>query len=722
MVLDRINQANDIKNLDKSEWPLLAQEIRDLLIRVISENGGHLASNLGVVELTMALHLAFTLPEDKIIWDVGHQSYTHKVLTGRKESFYGLRKFRGMSGFPKREESVCDAFDTGHSSTSVSAGLGYARARDLTGGDYHVISVIGDGSMTGGMAYEALNNAAQLHSNFIIVLNDNEMSISENVGGLSVYLSGLRTSDAYLDLKNEVEMRLNRIPVYGTKMVAGIRNTKNGIKQIILPGMFFENLGIKYIGPVDGHNIPQMIRVFQEASRVAGPVVVHVKTRKGKGYAPAERLPSRFHGAAPFEIETGLPKVRKRKANYQDVFATVMCKMGAREERLCAVTAAMPDGTGLKRFKNLYPDRFFDVGIAEEHAVTFCAGLAVGGCIPVFAVYSSFLQRAFDQIIHDVCLQNLHVIFAVDRAGLVGADGETHQGIFDLSYLTAIPNMTVMAPKNKWELADMLKFAISWNGPIALRYPRGEAWDGLEKMRAPISPGKGEILYDEEGIALLAAGSMVKTAYGVRRALKELGYACTLINMRFVKPLDEELLLQVGKEHDLIVTLEENVRSGGLGDRVLEYLNDTGCRARVINIALPDDYIEHGSVDRLREETNTDETSIVRRIVTEYVGIRFRADEAFEMLGGKGIGFGYGIEAEGAAGCAGRLPGTGTVPRKSKSPAVMPQGFVIISGVLIQIIQTVLHGSLKVIAAEAVTRALDQMKLRIREQVRRFFD
>ena len=624
MILDRINQVNDIKKLDKNEWPLLAEEIRQFLISVISENGGHLASNLGVVELTMALHLAFSLPEDKIIWDVGHQAYTHKLLTGRKDGFGGLRKYGGLSGFPKRKESSCDSFDTGHSTTSVSAGLGYCRARDLTGGDFHVIAVIGDGSLTGGMAYEALNNAAQLHSNFIIILNDNEMSISENVGGLSVYLSGLRTSDAYNELKSGVESRLNRIPVYGTKMVAGIRNTKNGIKQIFLPGMFFENLGIKYIGPVDGHNISQMIRVFSEASRVSGPVVVHVKTRKGKGYAPAERHPARFHGAEPFEIETGLPRVKKRKANYQDVFATVMCKMGAREPRLCAVTAAMPDGTGLKRFRNLYPDRFFDVGIAEEHAVTFCAGLAVGGCIPVFAVYSSFLQRGYDQIIHDVCLQNLHVIFAVDRAGLVGADGETHQGIFDLTYLSSIPNMTVMAPKNKWELADMLKFAISRDGPAALRYPRGEAYDGLEKMRAPIEYGRGEILYDEEGIALLAAGSMVKTAVNVRLALKELGYSCSLINMRFIKPVDEQLLYQVSKEHDLIVTMEENIRSGGLGDHILEYLSDIGCKKRVISIALPDDYVEHGNVDLLRRETNIDEQSVLKRIIAEYVGMERR--------------------------------------------------------------------------------------------------
>lgn len=622
MILEKINQINDIKNIDKEDLPLLAEEIRQFLIEKISVTGGHLASNLGVVELTMAMHLAFQLPEDKIIWDVGHQSYTHKILTGRREGFDELRKYGGMSGFPKRKESICDAFDTGHSSTSISAGLGYARARDLLGCSYSVISVIGDGSLTGGMAYEALNNAAQLKTNFIIMLNDNEMSISENVGGLSTYLSNLRTADAYTGLKAGVESTLNKIPVYGNRVVERLRMTKNGIKQMIIPGMFFEDLGIKYLGPVDGHNISQMVKVFQEAQKVNGAVVIHVKTKKGKGYAPAERHPARFHGAEPFDIETGLPKKKKRTANYTDVFSTVMCKLGSREPELVAVTAAMPDGTGLKRFRNMYPDRFFDVGIAEEHAVTFAAGMAVAGLKPVVAVYSSFLQRAYDQIIHDVCIQNLHVIFAVDRAGLVGSDGETHQGIFDLSFLSGIPNMCVMAPKNKWELSDMLKFAVKYDGPIAIRYPRGEAYDGLQNFRAPICLGKGEILYDECEIALLAVGSMVKTAAEVRARLRDLGYSCSLINARFVKPLDEELVAQAAREHRILVTLEENVRNGGFGDKVLEYLNDTGRNVRVINVTLPDDYVEHGNVDLLRTETCIDAGSIVKRIIAEYVGIQ----------------------------------------------------------------------------------------------------
>ncbi|HIV22744.1 MAG TPA: 1-deoxy-D-xylulose-5-phosphate synthase [Candidatus Merdiplasma excrementigallinarum] len=622
MVLEKINQSNDIKKIEKDELPLLAEEIRQFLIEKISVTGGHLASNLGVVELTMALHLAFQLPEDKMIWDVGHQSYTHKILTGRRDGFDELRKYGGMSGFPKRKESSCDAFDTGHSSTSISAGLGYARARDLLGEKYAVISIIGDGALTGGMAYEALNNAAQMKTNFIIILNDNEMSISENVGGLSTYLSNLRTADAYTGLKAGLEKSLNRIPVYGSRMVERIRMTKNGIKQLIIPGMFFEDLGVKYLGPLDGHNIAQMVRVFQEARRVNGAVVIHVKTKKGKGYLPAEKHPARFHGAEPFDIETGLPRVKKRKANYTDVFSTVMCKMGAREPRMAAITAAMPDGTGLKRFRNMYPDRFFDVGIAEEHAVTFAAGMAVAGMIPVVAVYSSFLQRAYDQIIHDVCIQNLHVIFAVDRAGLVGSDGETHQGIFDLSYLSSIPNMCVMAPKNKWELSDMLKFAIRQEGPVAIRYPRGEAFDGLADFRAPITAGKGEVLYDECGIALLAVGSMVKTALEVRARLRDLGYSCSLINARFVKPLDEELIRRAAREHDLLVTMEENVRSGGFGDRVLEYLSDIQAKVPVINVALPDDYIEHGNVEVLKKETCVDADSIVKRILAAYVGMR----------------------------------------------------------------------------------------------------
>ena len=614
MILEQINQAGDVKKIDRRDLGLLADEIRQFLISSISETGGHLASNLGVVELTIALHRVLDLPQDKLIWDVGHQSYTHKILTGRKEGFGQLRRYGGMSGFPKRRESGCDAFDTGHSSTSISAGLGFARARDLLGENYHIVSVIGDGSMTGGMAYEALNNAAQAKSNLIIVLNDNQMSISRNVGGLSTYLGSLRTADAYTSLKAGVEQALGKIPVVGQPMVEGLRVTKNGIKQLVIPGMFFEDLGIKYLGPVDGHDIAAMERLLQEAMRVRGPVVVHVRTIKGKGYGPAERHPERFHGAEPFDIETGKPKKKKTVPSYTDVFSDAMCREAERHPNLVAVTAAMADGTGLSKFAKLYPDRFFDVGIAEGHAVTFAAGMAAGGLRPVVAVYSSFLQRGFDQIIHDVCIQNLPVVFAVDRAGLVGSDGETHQGLFDLSYLSMIPNLTVMAPKNGWELRKMLRFALTLDGPSAIRYPRGEACALMTDWKKPVRLGEAEILYDETDVALIAVGSMVSTGLEVRERLRALGFSCSLINARFVKPLDEKMLLACAKDHKLIVTLEENVRSGGFGERAADVLAQLGSTARVMQITLPDDYIEHGSVDLLRRETGTDTESIVRDI------------------------------------------------------------------------------------------------------------
>lgn len=621
MVLEKINQPNDIKSLTDEELKILASEIREFLIEKISVTGGHLASNLGVVELTMALHLALDLPKDKIIWDVGHQSYTHKLLTGRREGFDGLRKYGGMSGFPKRKESECDCFDTGHSSTSISAGLGYALAREITGEDYKVVSVIGDGALTGGMAFEALNNAARLKSNFIIILNDNNMSISENVGGLSSYLAGFRTADAYLDLKLNVLNSLNKMP-YGEKMVSKIRKTKSGIKQLLIPGMFFEEMGIVYLGPVDGGDLHGIVKLLREASHIDGPVLIHVMTHKGAGYAPAERHPARFHGTEPFDIETGLPKNPRVKANYTDIFSTVMRKLGDRDEKVVAVTAAMTDGTGLKRFHNMFPERFFDVGIAEQHAVTFAAGLAAAGLKPIFAVYSSFLQRAYDQILHDVCIQNLPVVFAIDRAGLVGSDGETHQGIFDISYLSSIPNMTIMAPKNKWELSDMIKYAVNFGAPTAVRYPRGEAYDGLKEYRAPISIGKCEWIYRETEIALFALGSMVKTAVAVRDALKAEGYSCSLINARFAKPLDEDALRYIIEHHKLIVTMEENVISGGFGEHVTEfYNNENGKDIRIVNIAIPDEYVEHGNVELLRKEVGLDADTIIARTIEAYQNV-----------------------------------------------------------------------------------------------------
>lgn len=620
MYLEKIKQANDIKNIDRNHLGDLAQEIRDFLIQKISVTGGHLGSNLGCVELTMALHLALNLPEDKIVWDVGHQSYTHKLLTGRQAGFDTLRKYGGMSGFPKRKESDCDCFDTGHSSTSISAGLGLVKARDLQKEKFAVVSVIGDGALTGGMAYEALNNAGKLETNFIIILNDNNMSISENVGGVSKYLNAIRTTENYLDLKSMVYNTLIGMH-YGESMVEGIRKVKNDVKRLVVPGMYFEDLGVTYMGPVDGHDIPKMVRFIQEAKKVKGPVLIHMQTIKGKGYEPAEKHPARFHGAEPFEIKTGLPANPRTKANYTDIFSTVMIKLAARDERVVAVTAAMPDGTGLKRFRNIYPERFFDVGIAEEHAVTFAAGLAAGGLRPVVAIYSSFLQRAFDQILHDVCIQNLPVIFAIDRAGLVGSDGETHQGIFDLSYLSCIPNMHIMAPKNKWELSDMLKFALQLEAPVALRYPRGEAYDGLQEFRAPIVYGKSEVIYEEEDICLMAVGSMVKTAVSVRKILKDIGYSCSLVNARFVKPIDEELIEELSKDHKLLVTMEENVEKGGFGESVRNYADSLpDCKLKVITVALPDLYVEHGNVSVLEEELGLSDGCIAKRVVTEYAG------------------------------------------------------------------------------------------------------
>lgn len=614
MILEKIKEANDVKQLSLSECEQLAQEIRDFLIRSLSETGGHLASNLGVVELTIALHRFLHFPEDKLVWDVGHQAYTHKILTGRKEQFATLRKTGGLSGFPKRKESDCDAFDTGHSSTSISAGLGLVQARDLKGENYQVVSVIGDGALTGGMAYEALNNAAELKKNFIIILNDNEMSITRNVGGMSSYLDHIRMAAPYTELKMGVTNALKKIPKVGDGMVDALHKTKSSIKQLVIPGMLFENMGLTYLGPVDGHDMRQLGKVLQEAKRKQGPVLIHVLTEKGRGYEPAMHHPARFHGAAPYEIETGLPK-SNGNPSYTDIFSTVMRKFGDREPDVVAVSAAMVPGTGLKRFGNMFPERLFDVGIAEEHAVTFAAGLALGGLRPVVAIYSSFLQRAVDQILHDVCMQNLPVVFAVDRAGLVGSDGETHHGCFDLSYLSMMPNMTVMAPKNKWELSDMLKFAIRQKSPVAIRYPRGEAYTGLEDYRAPIEMGKAEILEKGKEIAILAVGNMVRTAVQVTENLRNCGYEPTLVNMRFVKPLDMDLLEILREDHSLIVTMEENVKSGGFGEQVMTYYGSRLHSPAVRIVAIEDQFVPHGSVEDLMHQQQMDSASVTERIL-----------------------------------------------------------------------------------------------------------
>ncbi len=623
MILEKINKPNDIKKLSPIEYNQLAAEIREFLIQKISVTGGHLASNLGVVELTMALHVVFNLPQDKLIWDVGHQSYTHKILTGRKNQFDELRKFGGMSGFPKRNESDYDAFDTGHSSTSISAGLGLAEARDIKHGNYSVVSVIGDGALTGGMAYEALNNASRVNGNFVIILNDNTMSISKNVGGVSNMLSEIRSSDSYYDLKENIGNVLYKLPK-GDKIVKTIKKTKSNLKQVILHDSMFESMGIYYLGPVDGHDMDKLIKILTVAKRMNGPVLVHVVTQKGRGYKPAERNPSKFHGIGPFDIKTGCEINKFDIPTYSKIFSDTICELGKKDNTVAAITAAMPDGVGLTKFSKWFPDRFFDVGIAEAHAVTFAAGLAAGGLKPVFAVYSSFLQRAYDQILHDVCIQQLHVVFAIDRAGLVGSDGETHQGIFDISFLSSIPNMTICAPKNDTELKEMMRFAVEdFNGPIAIRYPRGSACLSFHEFDVPVEYGKSEVMYTgDNDIALLALGSMVAAADNVRNSLMAEGYTVTLVNARFVKPIDKDMIDAVCQNHKLIVTLEENVSSGGFGRTVCQYVSDSEYNTHVLSISLPDDYIEHGSVDILRRETGIDEESIIKRIKESYTKIR----------------------------------------------------------------------------------------------------
>lgn len=615
MIIEKINKPNDIKKLDPIEYNQLASEIRQFLVDNISKTGGHLASNLGVVELTMALHIVFNLPQDKLIWDVGHQSYTHKILTGRKDKFGRLRKFGGMSGFPKRNESDYDAFDTGHSSTSISAALGYACARDAGGEHYNVIAVIGDGALTGGMAYEALNNASRVKGNFIIVLNDNKMSISKNVGGVSKMLGDVRASDTYYDVKESVVNTLYKVPG-GQKIIDSIKHTKSNIRQLVIPNQMFESMGITYLGPVNGHDINKLIKIFTVAKRIDRPVLVHVVTQKGHGYKPAERNPSKFHGISPFDVKSGNTLSKGGGKTYSEVFSDSICTIAKNDKKVAAITAAMPDGTGLTKFSKWFPERFYDVGIAEEHAVTFSAGLAAGGLKPVFAVYSSFLQRAYDQILHDVCIQQLHVVFAIDRAGLVGSDGETHQGIFDLSFLRSIPNMTMFAPKNAWELEEGLKFALEdFYGPISIRYPRGEAVTDYEEFKAPIVYGKSEVMYIESDIALFAVGTMVQTADTVRKGLKEKGFNVSLINARFVKPIDEEMIRQLSSNHSVLVTLEENVQKGGFGEGVCEYVNDEQLDIKVLNISLPDDYVEHGSVSILKAEEGIDAESVMEKIL-----------------------------------------------------------------------------------------------------------
>ena len=614
-ILDKITKPNDIKRLSKEEYPVLAQEIRDFILQNVSQTGGHLASNLGTVELTMALHLVLDFPVDKLIWDVGHQSYTHKILTGRKEEFRHLREYGGMSGFPKMEESACDCFNTGHSSTSISAALGFAEAKEIMGTDESVVAVIGDGALSGGLAYEALNNMARLKSSMVVVLNDNEMSISENVGGMSKYLNKIRSGQAYNDFKAGVEKSILNLPIAGHTLALSVKRSKDSIKHLLVPGMFFEDMGITYIGPIDGHDIQQMVESLVSAIELQRPVVVHVKTIKGKGYRYAEKHPCYFHGIAPFDLETGKVLEKKEKPAYTDIFARKILNQAEKDQKLIAITAAMAEGTGLKRFRETYPDRFFDVGIAEQHAVTFAAGLAAAGMHPVVAVYSSFLQRAYDQILHDVCLQNLHVVFAIDRSGLVGADGDTHQGIFDISYLSEIPNMTILAPKNRYELEQAFDYAFACEGPVAIRYPRGTACELWRDQQAPIEYGKSEILHAGEEIAILAVGNMLTEAQVAYDRLRERGKDVTLVNARFVKPLDKAGIRELCTTHRVLCTMEENVYQGGYGEAVGAYLKEEGLDITFLPIAIQDQFVEHGSVQELRKMLHIDGKSVADRII-----------------------------------------------------------------------------------------------------------
>lgn len=615
-ILESIHKENDIKKIPEQYHKALAEQIRKTLVKSVSVTGGHLASNLGAVELTMALHLCMDFPKDKLIFDVGHQAYTHKLLTGRKDEFNTLRQYKGLCGFPKMTESDCDAFTSGHSSTSISAAVGYVRAREITGENYKVAAVIGDGALSGGMAYEALNNAARLKSNLVIVLNDNNMSISENVGGMANYLGMIRVDSSYANFKGSVENVIKKVPGIGGSLAHTIKKSKDSIKSLIIPGMLFEDMGLIYMGPYDGHDTELLTKVFRQAFHADRAVIVHVNTKKGKGYKIAEQNPSKFHGVEPFIPHSGEIIKKDTDKSYTEIFSESIVKRAAEDEKIYAITAAMPTGTGLEEFSNQYPERFSDVGIAEEHAVTFAAGLAAGGLTPVVCIYSSFLQRAYDQMLHDVCLNKLHVVFAVDRAGLVGKDGATHQGMFDLSYLCSIPDMTVMAPKNGREFKEMLEYAYDFDGPVAIRYPRGSEYRGLEEFNAPIEYGKAEVLYKEKDICLLAIGSMVKTAVEVRNALKDKGYNVTLVNMRFAAPLDSNLINNMLKAHNIVVSMEENVHTGGVGQQIAEIiaLSDT-FSGKYITVSLPDKYIEHGDVDSLYKENKLDAESIIERII-----------------------------------------------------------------------------------------------------------
>lgn len=603
----------DLKAMDYDELELLTYEIRDFLVESASKTGGHLASNLGAVELSIALHKVFDSPKDKLIWDVGHQTYVHKILTGRASGFSGLRQLDGMSGFPKSKESPHDIFDTGHSSTSISLGLGMAAARDLNGEDYNVVSIIGDGAMTGGIAFEALNNVSSLNSKMIVILNDNEMSISKNTGGFPKYLSKLRGSGKYVSIKSQIKKNVLKVPVIGEGVVAGMKHARDSIKYAMIDGIMFEELGFKYFGPIDGHDIQELCETLELAKNYHKPVFIHVMTKKGKGYSKAEERPDMFHGIGPFDMDTGLPLKKSSLPSYSKVFGNKLCEMASKDERVTAVSAAMIDGTGLEGFNKLFPKRMFDVGIAEGHAVTFAAGLAKAGLKPYVAVYSTFLQRAYDQIIEDVCLQELPVTFCIDRAGIVGADGETHHGIFDISYLRHIPNMTIMAPKDGDELEAMLEYSLQLDGPCAIRYPRGSA-ETIGKTNK-IQIGKSHQMKRGTDVEIWSVGTMAKIVLEAADILKSNGISASAINAEFIKPLDKEKLEKSASKYPLIVTVEDNMVSGGFGESVKEYLK--GNDLKVVNIGWPDSFIEHGTADELYKKHGMDAKSIAERIIKE---------------------------------------------------------------------------------------------------------
>ncbi len=614
-ILDNYKNTSEIKHMSLSQQEQLAEEIRQFLIEKVSKTGGHLASNLGVVELTLSLFNILDLNKDKLIWDVGHQAYVHKILTGRKEKFDTLRQFGGLSGFPKSSEGIYDFFETGHSSTSVSAALGMARARDLKKQTHEVVAVIGDGALTGGMALEALNDAGYRKTKLIIILNDNQMSIGKNVGGVSKYLNKIRVDPKYNKFKEEVDTTLKKIPNIGKGMAKYLEKIKNGIKQMVVPGMFFEDMGIKYLGPIDGHNLKELTEVMSKAKNIKEPVIIHIITKKGKGYEFAEKNPGKFHNIGPFNCDNG-EVCSNSSITYSKAFGDEMIEIGKQNKNLVAITAAMRDGTGLNEFSQNFPQRFFDVGIAEQHAVTLAAGMAKEGLKPVFAVYSTFLQRAYDQILHDVCLQKLPVIIAIDRAGIVGQDGETHQGVFDLSFLTHMPNMTVMAPKCTSELRSMLRWAVEQNYPIAIRYPRGGdnvkiQMDHLQNFEL----GKWETISNEGNIALIAEGKMVQYALLVRDKLKNSGINVRVINACFIKPIDKELIKNLVNQEVNIVTIEDNVIRGGLGSYILEYLNTLNKKVKVINLGFKDEFIPHGKPDLLYKLHGLDTEGIIKSIL-----------------------------------------------------------------------------------------------------------